>query len=226
MTKLADTGVFDNLQEKLSNPAFFTYCWVFCFWNWKAIFFLFDEPLKFTIKLKDPLLTFEFWQPLAIAGMSLVILPWINSFVEIFKHRARFWLQNWLHEKKIVLMITPVDHEKLKKEYVAVKSSLTLAQEAEINSKEKLDEFKEKYTELLDNFNKTKISLTNEIDLKNESINQHSQLINQNDALRERYDELIKLKPRRPYKRKEKQPEEQNEFPHKRAEVQLELDMI
>lgn len=80
--QLADTGIFENLKEKLANPILFTYFWVFCSWNVKNIFYLLYMPLK--IDQKFLYLEGKWWviAPIIMTIVVVFIFPWLNNFVE------------------------------------------------------------------------------------------------------------------------------------------------
>ncbi len=95
MQQVANTGVFENLKEKISNPVMFTYFWIFCTFNHKSILLLFNEPKLFSEKMAFLYQLGTFGYPALITIAALLILPWLNSITELWKSSAN----NWLEEK-------------------------------------------------------------------------------------------------------------------------------
>ncbi|GAP76980.1 hypothetical protein W04_3559 [Pseudoalteromonas sp. SW0106-04] len=92
-----DHTLLDIFKERLSNPFMFTYFWVFCGWNWKAILWLLMEPLSAGLKLEQFSNKFQWnWtDPLWVSCALILILPWVNSVVEILKR----WAENTANKK-------------------------------------------------------------------------------------------------------------------------------
>jgi hypothetical protein len=111
--QVADTGIFENLKEKMTNPLIFTYFWVFCSWNIKNIFYLFYMPLKIDQKFIE--LEGEWWvfMPILMTPMMVFLLPWVNNLVELGRQKAHQWLQDTLHHLGWKPMIDSDTHQKV-----------------------------------------------------------------------------------------------------------------
>lgn len=99
MMQVADTGVFENLKEKLTNPIIFTYFWVFCTWNHREILVLFFEPKLFSDKMGFMYASGTYGWPVLIGFFALFILPWANNVVEYWKQKAQQSLEETLHNR-------------------------------------------------------------------------------------------------------------------------------
>ena len=78
MQSIAETGMFENLKEKMANPIMFTYFWVFCSGNIQNIFYLLYMPLKIDQKFLDLSGKWSFLTPLMVS--IFIVLTWFNRF--------------------------------------------------------------------------------------------------------------------------------------------------
>lgn len=86
-------GLIDILQERLSNPALFTFAWVYVAYNWQAFGWFLFEPLMFSLKLEkfqDTNIEISFGWPLLISIIVIVVGHGLSNFAEFCK---RAWDQ-------------------------------------------------------------------------------------------------------------------------------------
>lgn len=112
MQQIADTGIFENLKEKIASPLLFSYFCVFCSWNIEHILYLFYMPLKIDKRWDDLYAEWSVWWPILITLILVAVLPWLNNVVEIWKRIAHKHLQDYLTRKELQ---TPVSYDKHQK---------------------------------------------------------------------------------------------------------------
>lgn len=99
--EFGDTGIFENLKQKMANPFIFTLFWVFCSWNIKNIFYLLYMPLKIDQRFKNLEGEWWLWTPLLMSMVLVIVLPWINNVIEFTKQKADNVLNSQLNKRKV-----------------------------------------------------------------------------------------------------------------------------
>ena len=100
------------LQERLSNPAFFTFAWVFVIYNWQAFGWFLFEPLMFSLKLENFKYTnieVYFWAPLGWTFLVIALGRGLNNFTELCQ---RVWDQLYASFLKHMQWKEFIDSEK------------------------------------------------------------------------------------------------------------------
>lgn len=124
MTQQTENGIIDLFRERLASPFIFTYFWVSCTWNWKAIYWFIYEPLKPSLKLQNIPFKWDIFIPLFIAIAIVVFVPWINNFVEFLKRFAENKYNQWLHKHGWKEMISSEEHSIAIEEIANLKSKV------------------------------------------------------------------------------------------------------
>jgi hypothetical protein len=127
MQQIAQTTLFDNLKEKLSNPILYTYFFVFVSCNYQNILFLLYEPVKMSFKISQLEGEWLFWQPVLNTFLLVVFLTIINAVYEYYKQVWHRILQWCLDKTKIKEFVSLELHENLKDKYEDDKVKLTTA---------------------------------------------------------------------------------------------------
>jgi hypothetical protein len=150
------TDVFDNIKEKLSNPLVFTYFWVFCSIHHKELLILFFEPKLFSNKLKFLQEPFAYLIPLLATIVALLLLPWLNNIVELWRQKAQRFLEVKLDKWGWVPMVKAHIHKEKLEEIESLGNKLyneqkiTKSQQIEIDSNEERTlELKSEYNQKL-----------------------------------------------------------------------------
>ncbi len=135
--QIADTSVFENIKEKITNPIIFTYFWVFCTWNHREILILFFEPKLFSNKMVFLSEWCTFLCPLVVAALALLCLPWLNNYVEMWKQRAHQYMQVKLDEWGWIPMVEDKVYQSALQQINLLKSELNTFRKNEdvLNSK-------------------------------------------------------------------------------------------
>lgn len=175
MTQQTENGIIDLFRERLASPFIFTYFWVSCTWNWKAIYWFIYEPLKPSLKLQKIPFEWHFCEPLFIAITIVIFVPWINNGVEFLKRFAENKYNEWLHNHNWKEMISSEEHSRAIEEIANLKSKVyELANDNEdVKSKEnelreKLNQSQLQISKNLENINKNQILISDlKINLSN-----------------------------------------------------------
>lgn len=99
--EIGDTGISENLKQKMTNPFMFTFFWVFCSWNIKNILYVLYMPLKIDQSFKNLEGEWWLWSPLFVSLILVVTLPWLNNLIEFVRQKADNVLNSQLHKRKV-----------------------------------------------------------------------------------------------------------------------------
>lgn len=180
MQQIQDTGLFENLKEKMANPALFTYFWIFLATNWKNILFIIYEPLKLSDRIESLPYTWNYTTPLVITAIAVFTLPWINSVIEIGKQASHRWLQHKLNNWHIKAMVSFEEHEKVNDKLTSARAQLSNAQSSERESISRLEEILKQRNNLEDDKAKDQELISS---LKNENEKLHEKIKNLEEAI-------------------------------------------
>ncbi|WP_105258887.1 hypothetical protein [Pseudoalteromonas sp. T1lg88] len=136
-----DHTLLDIFKERLSNPFMFTYFWVFCGWNWKAIAWLLMEPLRISIKLQQFPSKFE-WNlldPFLLAGLMVALLPWLNSLVEVLKRLAENTTNKLLNRLGWKEMVAQEKYQEVEQQLRAARATISELEVAMESSQRKIE---------------------------------------------------------------------------------------
>lgn len=147
MTQQAENGIIDLFRERLASPFIFTYFWVSCTWNWKAIYWFIYEPLKPSLKLQKIPFEWLFCEPLFIAIAIVIFVPWINNGVEFLKRFAENKYNEWLHNHNWKEMISFEEHSRSIEEIANLKSKVYKLANDNEDVKSKENELREKLSQ-------------------------------------------------------------------------------
>jgi len=165
MQQIQDTGLLENLKEKMANPALFTYFWIFLGANWKNILFIMYEPLKLSNRIEKLPYAWDYLTPLFVTAIAVFTLPWVNSVIEIGKQASHRWLQHKLNNWHIKAMVSFEEHEKVNDKLTSARAQLSNAQSSERESISRMEEIIKQRNDLEDEKIKAQeviSSLTNE----------------------------------------------------------------
>lgn len=141
MQKIAETGMMENIKEKMANPVLFTYFWIFCSVNIKHIFYLFYMPMLVSDKFGYLSDKWNYDLPIILTFVVLFVTPWINNIVEIWKQVAHRWLQTQMQKSKFKALIEDDVYQAIKDKLSTTKNSVIELEKNIEDKQEKILEF-------------------------------------------------------------------------------------
>lgn len=132
MSNQDNSGLLDIIQERLSNPALFTFAWVYVIYNWQAFGWFLFEPLMFSLKLEkfqETNIEVYFWWPFFTSLAVILLGHGLTNFAEFCKRVWDQLLARALEKLKLKQFVDAKVYTELRDRYINIQSQLRTTQE-------------------------------------------------------------------------------------------------